>query len=680
MRRCRIISVLLVLVILFSSMSVLADDKKEKLEDILEYIMQQGKREGDIGGKIKGKEDFTKGLTSEWNRPSYIDKDNILLRYPREISRTEEYENEFIKAYKGEFESSYKKSYDAAKKEKEDKEEEESGFVTISGLGASLGMIYGEMAGIKDFESGFFSNWSKAIPRESEMSRIFDLRKLPIRDRNTFIEQFTAKFQLGYESAYYNAHFGTEKNNKENGKKNGKTFGEMIGKSFAIKDYYENRDSDYNRNMPRESEIIQDYALKMDNEDYLEGFINGFKNAYQESYTNSFREAKNNITILESSEGYENGNAIGQAKGKIQANIDHMEKKTNEWIRSKPLSSSIINEYNLMYQSPKYIDSFINGFWEGYSNGYTSIYKELSQGGAISKTTSETIPIAGGILESLEGGLLVGIDKGIYYKPVILTIDSLNDSYVANNRYISASNFYRINIVNPQDVFKKDKKIKISFEYYGDKDGGIYILENGKWTYLTSVIEEGFITAYINPSTISANGNVFGVLVDTETTIFHDIRGHWAKDEITAYIRRDVINGFPDKTFKPNQNITRGEFLVLLSRLNEWYLPPDTSNVKFFKDHQTFRYTEKYISYGLSNKYIIGYPDQYFRPYNNITYKEVDIIMKKILNDFSFTWKTYAEQMMYDKKVRPSSYDSYDNNITRAEFSYMLYKLNEWKY
>jgi len=54
--------------------------------------------------------------------------------------------------------------------------------------------------------------------------------------------------------------------------------------------------------------------------------------------------------------------------------------------------------------------------------------------------------------------------------------------------------------------------------------------------------------------------------------------------------------------------------------------------------------------------------------------------MKRVLNDFSFTWKTYAEQMMYDKKVRSSSYDSYDNNITRAEFSYMLYKLNEWKY
>lgn len=54
--------------------------------------------------------------------------------------------------------------------------------------------------------------------------------------------------------------------------------------------------------------------------------------------------------------------------------------------------------------------------------------------------------------------------------------------------------------------------------------------------------------------------------------------------------------------------------------------------------------------------------------------------MRRVLNDPDFQWRTYAEKMIYDKRVRSSSYDSYNNNITRAEFSYMLYKLNEWKY
>lgn len=443
---------------------------------------------------------------------------------------------------------------------------------------------------------------------------------------------------------------------------------------------FEGRNSDYTRNMPTDGKITTEYSLNSDNKDYLEGFINGFKNAYQGLYVKGFREAKNKVILLEDSQAYENGNLVGKSKGKIQASMDNMEKKSNDWKRSQALSSTIIMEYNLIYQTIEYRDGFINGYLDGYSNSYTSTYKELSQGGAMSKTTFETVQISGGTIASLDAAFKVEIDKGIYYKPVILSIDMLNDINSVSDRYISVSNFYRLSMTNPSGAFNKNKKVKISFEYYGDKDGGIYKLEDGKWTYLTSTIEDNTIVAYINPSTVSTNGNVFSVLVDKKTEVFHDIRGHWAKDEITAYIRRGVISGYPDKTFKPNQNITRAEFLVLLSRLYEWYLPPDTSNVKFFMDHETFRYSEKHIGYGLSNKYIVGYPDKYFRPYNNITYKEVDIIMKRVLKDSSFAWENYAKQMMYDKKIRSTSYDSIHNNITRAEFSYMLYRLNEWKY
>ena len=548
-------------------------------------------------------------------------------------------------------------------------------------MGASLGTIYGEIDGYKDFESGFRSDWSRRIPRQSEMDRIFDLRKLPSMDRRIFIEQFTESYQKGYENAYYNGHFGIKKDSKENGRIDGINFGTLLGKTYGIKDYHEGRSLDYNRNMPRESEIRSEYSLNKDSHEYSEGFINGFKNAYQESYSLSFREANNNVVLLEDSSAYENGNAVGQAKGSIQGNIDHMESKSNDWNRSKPQTSNIIAEYNLMYQTSKYRDSFIGGFFDGYSNGYNEVYKELSQGGAITKTTSQTVPISGDTVLSLDGNFAVEIESGIYYKPVILTIDSLNDSHSIGNRYISASNFYKLNVVNPSGSFAKNKKIKIAFEYYGDQDGGIYQLENGKWTYLTSTIEDGSISANVNPSTISDKGNVFAVLVDTETRIYHDIRGHWAKDEITAYIRRGVINGYSDNKFKPDQHINRGEFLILLSRLYEWYMPYDTSNIVYFKDYESFKdYNIKHISYSLSHGYIVGYPDKHFRPGNDISYKEVDIIMSRVLKDPNFKWEKYAEQMIYDKKTRSSSYNNYNNKITRAEFSYMLYKLNEWKY
>src|SRR5699024_9636835 len=136
------------------------------------------------------------------------------------------------------------------------------------------------------------------------------------------------------------------------------------------------------------------------------------------------------------------------------------------------------------------------------------------------------------------------------------------------------------------------------------------------------------ITAQVNSQTISKDGNIFAVLVDKKTENFHDIRGHWAKDEITTYIRRGVINGYQDNEFKPDQHITRTEFLILLSRLYGWYLPYDLSNNEFFRDSDSFnQFNERQISYSLDHEYIIGYPDKHFRPYDNISYKEVDIIM-----------------------------------------------------
>ena len=551
-------------------------------------------------------------------------------------------------------------------------------ILEVGDFGAVLGMIHGEIDGFKDFQSGRKSDWSRTMPRSEDMDRMFDLRRLPSLDRETFIEQFTINYELAYEDAYYNAHFGSEKNNMDSGRYDGIIFGSMMGKVFGLKDYYEARNLDYKRNMPGESEIRSNYSLNSDNLEYTEGFINEFKNSYQEFYVISFRESKDNITLLEDSSAYGSGNALGKIQGEIQGNIDHLEKKDNDWKRDKVLSSAIIFQYNLIYQTEKYRDRFINGYWDGYANGYKETYKELNADGSITKTILETIPISGGLLQSLDGNFAVEIEKGNYYKPVTVTIDSLNENYSVDNRYISASNFYKLNVENSSGAFVKDKKIKIAFEYYGDVDGGIYQLKNGKWIYLTSTIEEDAIIANINPDTINSDGSTFTVLVDTKTTVFHDIRGHWAKDEITAYIRRGVINGYEDNKFKPDQHITRGEFLILLSRLYEWYMPYDLSNNEYFKDYESFhKYNEKHISYSLANGYIIGYPDKYFRPYNNISYKEVDLIMRSVLKDPSFKWEKFAEQMMYTKKTRSSSYNSYDNKITRAEFSYMLYKLNE---
>lgn len=61
---------------------------------------------------------------------------------------------------------------------------------------------------------------------------------------------------------------------------------------------------------------------------------------------------------------------------------------------------------------------------------------------------------------------------------------------------------------------------------------------------------------------------------------FSDISGHWGENAIIEMAKADVINGYGDNTFRPNNNVTRAEAVAMISRLfkrsNEW-----TGNITF---------------------------------------------------------------------------------------------------
>src|SRR5690606_10238833 len=122
--------------------------------------------------------------------------------------------------------------------------------------------------------------------------------------------------------------------------------------------------------------------------------------------------------------------------------------------------------------------------------------------------------------------------------------------------------------------------------------------------------------------------NTFVVLIDKNATIFYDIRGHWAKDEINAFARRGIISGYGDGTFKPNKDLSRGEFLSILSKVYKWDIKSISDDTaKKFKDYNTFKSYKDVINYAVSKNYIQGYSDNTFKPNNPITYKEVETVM-----------------------------------------------------
>ena len=72
---------------------------------------------------------------------------------------------------------------------------------------------------------------------------------------------------------------------------------------------------------------------------------------------------------------------------------------------------------------------------------------------------------------------------------------------------------------------------------------------------------------------VTALQRATGVVFSTKTTGLTDIAGHWAEKYITTASYYGFVNGYPDMTFKPNNNITRAEIAIILERYigNEIY-------------------------------------------------------------------------------------------------------------
>ena len=59
-----------------------------------------------------------------------------------------------------------------------------------------------------------------------------------------------------------------------------------------------------------------------------------------------------------------------------------------------------------------------------------------------------------------------------------------------------------------------------------------------------------------------------------------DIDGHWAQNQISNFIEKSYAKGYEDNTFKPDNQITRAEFV----RLVNMYFGFNNKGISQFKD------------------------------------------------------------------------------------------------
>ncbi len=122
----------------------------------------------------------------------------------------------------------------------------------------------------------------------------------------------------------------------------------------------------------------------------------------------------------------------------------------------------------------------------------------------------------------------------------------------------------------------------------------------------------------INPEEIE--GDVEFVARDIAQSNFSDVQGHWAQAYIEALAAKDIIGGFPDRTYRPSDPVTRAQFAAII---NKAFAPdPKRSRAEFFDVNPQF-WGYGAIQSAYRGGFLSGYPGNLFRPEQRIPRTEV---------------------------------------------------------
>lgn len=104
-----------------------------------------------------------------------------------------------------------------------------------------------------------------------------------------------------------------------------------------------------------------------------------------------------------------------------------------------------------------------------------------------------------------------------------------------------------------------------------------------------------------------------------------DISGHWAEKVITQWQEKGLISGYEDGTFKPDNSVTRAEFVIMLNKALGF---TQKGNVTFSDVSANAWYYDA-VAIAVEAGYCAGYEDGTFKPNATITRAEAAVMIAK---------------------------------------------------
>jgi len=118
----------------------------------------------------------------------------------------------------------------------------------------------------------------------------------------------------------------------------------------------------------------------------------------------------------------------------------------------------------------------------------------------------------------------------------------------------------------------------------------------------------------------SAFASAFGAAAATDT------KGHWAEAQLNDWMQQGLLKGYDDGSAKPDEPITRAEFMALVNRVYRW---TDKADIHF-KDLKVSDPAYADVQIAVKVGYIQGYGDQTIRPGNRVSRQEAAMIVSRL--------------------------------------------------
>ncbi|WP_239618028.1 S-layer homology domain-containing protein [Cohnella mopanensis] len=114
-----------------------------------------------------------------------------------------------------------------------------------------------------------------------------------------------------------------------------------------------------------------------------------------------------------------------------------------------------------------------------------------------------------------------------------------------------------------------------------------------------------------------------------ELPVFSDIAGNWAESSIIKAAMQQIVTGFPDNTYRPNQAVTRAQFSVMLMRTLG--IKESDKALSFADADEIPAWAKQAVATAAQQGYVQGYENGTFRPDAKITQVEMASVVARVL-------------------------------------------------